>query len=238
MHHEESQVEADEDQPEGRYRQPVHGGAPCQQRQPVVERRKHRESEGASHHIVHVGDDEIGVVGLPVERHHGEHDAGQAAHHEDEEEAENVEHRHVPARPAVRQRGKPGEDLHRCRHRDDRRARGEEGEREMRDAHGEHVVHPNAEAQEGERNDRDDDRPVADQRPVGEDRDDRRQHAGHGQEDDVDVRVAEQPEQVLPEQRIAAARRVEERQAEGAFGLRAGSSRGSAAERPRSSSWR
>ena len=87
----------------------------------------------------------------------------------------------------------------------------------MRDAHGEHVVHPDAEAQEGERDDRDDDRPVADQRPVGEDRDDRRQHAGHGQEDDVDVRVAEQPEQVLPEQRIAAARRVEERQAEGAL---------------------
>ena len=43
--------------------------------------------------------------------------------------------------------------------------------------------------------------------------------AGHGQEDDVDVRMAEQPEQVLPQQRIAAARRVEEGQAEGALDL-------------------
>ena len=54
---------------------------------------------------------------------------------------------------------------------------------------------------------------VADQRPVGEDRDHRRQKACHRQEDDVDVWVAEQPEQMLPEQRIATPRRVEERQA-------------------------
>ena len=73
------------------------------------------------------------------------------------------------------QRGQPGEDLHRRRYRDDRRACGEEGERKMRDSHGEHVVHPNAETQEGECNDCDDDRPIADQRSVGEDRDDRRQ---------------------------------------------------------------
>ena len=69
-----------------------------------------------------VGDHEIAVVRLPVERHDGEHHAGEPAEHEDEEEAEDVKHRHVPARLAMRQRAEPGEDLHGSRHRDDRRA--------------------------------------------------------------------------------------------------------------------
>ena len=40
----------------------------------------------------------------------------------------------------------------------------------MRDAHGEHVMHPDAEAQERQGDDREDDRAVADERPAGEDR--------------------------------------------------------------------
>ncbi len=219
VHQEEGQVEADENQPEGGHRQAMDGRAAGQQRQPVVERRQHRKGQRAGHDVVKVGDDEIAVMRLPVERHDGEHDAGQAAQREDEEEPEDIEHRHVPARSAMRQGGEPGEDLHGRRHRDNRRAGGEEGEGKMGDAHGEHVVHPDAEAHEGQRNDRHDDRPVTDEAPVGEDRDDRRQGSGHRQEDDVDVGVTEQPEQMLPEQRIAAPLGVEERQAEGALGF-------------------
>ena len=43
------------------------------------------EHAAAEQHIVEMGDDGIGVVGLRVERHRGEHDPGQPAEHEDEE---------------------------------------------------------------------------------------------------------------------------------------------------------
>ncbi len=190
-----------------------------EQRQPVVQPGQQREGEGAGDHVVQVGDDEIGVVRLPVEGHDGEHHARQPAEHEDEEEAEDVEHRQIPARPAVRQRRQPGEDLHGSGHRNDGRAGREEGQRQMRDAHREHVVHPDAEAQEGQGHDGHDDHRVADQCAPREDRDQGGQHTGHRQEDDVDVGVPEQPEQVLPEQCVAAARGVEEGQAESALQL-------------------
>ena len=54
---------------------------------------------------------------------------------------------------------------------------------------------------------RDDDQPVADQRRLGHGRDHHRNQACGRQEDDVDLGVAEEPEQMLPEQRIAALRR-------------------------------
>ena len=55
---------------------------------PVVERREEREDHAADQHVVEVGDDEVGVVGLPVERHHRHHHAGQPAQREDHQEAE------------------------------------------------------------------------------------------------------------------------------------------------------
>ena len=55
--------------------------------------------------------------------------------------------------------------------------------------------------------------------PPGEGRDDHRQQRDGGQEDDVDLRMAEDPEQMLPQKRIAAARRVEERPVEHALHL-------------------
>ncbi len=81
------------------------------------------------------------------------------------------------------------------------------------------MVHPQTEGEEAERHHRGDDPGVSHDRPAGEDRQHRRDHARGRQENDVDLRVAEQPEQVLPEQRVAAAFRVEERPVEGAFHL-------------------
>ena len=53
-------------------------------------------------------------------------------------------------------------------------------------------------------------RRVAEDRPARERRDDRRDHAERRHEDDVDLGMAEEPEQVLPQQRVAAFGRVEE----------------------------
>ena len=69
-------------------------------RHPVIERGEQREHHAADQHVVQVRDDEVGVVRLPVERHHRDHHAGQPAEHEDEEEAEHEQRRRRDARPA------------------------------------------------------------------------------------------------------------------------------------------
>ena len=49
---------------------------------PVVECGKHRENHAAHEHVVEVGDDEIGVMRLPIEGYHAYHHAGQPTHRE------------------------------------------------------------------------------------------------------------------------------------------------------------
>ncbi len=163
--------------------------------------------------------DEGGVVRLPVERHHRQHHPRQPARHEGQEDAEDVVHRQHHLGPPLPHRPDPGKDLHRCRLRHQERGGREEGQRHVRDAHGEHVVHPQAEGQEHQPQDRRHDRAVAQDRGAAEDRDQGGHDARRGQEDDVDLGVAEQPEQVRPQQRIAAPGHVEKGPAEGPLQL-------------------
>ena len=51
-------------------------------------RAKMREDAAAEEHVVDVGDDEVGVVDVHVDRRRGHEDAGQAADHEHRDEAE------------------------------------------------------------------------------------------------------------------------------------------------------
>ena len=75
---------------------------------------------------------------------------------------------------------------------------------------GEHVVDPHAEADDPGHHGRQGEPLVADDRAPGERGHDRGHDPDGGQEDDVDVRVSEDPEEVLPEQRIASVRGLEE----------------------------
>ena len=59
--------------------EPLVQHAPGHLREPVVERAEQREHRAADQHVVEVRDDEERVVHLQVERHRGEHHAGQAA---------------------------------------------------------------------------------------------------------------------------------------------------------------
>ena len=72
------------------------------------------------------------------------------------------------------------------------------------EAGGEHVVRPDAEAEEGDRSQRVDHHRVAEERLPGEDRDDLGDDAEGRQDQDVDLGMAEHPEEVLPEERITA----------------------------------
>src|SRR5262249_13098985 len=108
---EEGDVEADEQQPE----LPLAEGLPEfpaeHLRPPVEESREDREHHTAEERVVEVGDDEVAVVHLPVDREGGEVDPRETSDHEDREEAERVQERRVEMEVAAPEGREPVEDL-------------------------------------------------------------------------------------------------------------------------------
>ena len=95
VHREERHVERDQRRPEMDFaeRLVVHRAGPL--RDPVVRAAEEREQAARDHHVVEVGDDVVGVLGLHVDRHDREHEAGEAAQREQEQEADREEHRRL-----------------------------------------------------------------------------------------------------------------------------------------------
>ncbi len=139
---------------------------------------------------------------------------GQAADHEHRHEADGEQHRGVERQSSPPDRPEPVEDLDTGRHGNGhgRQPEGSLGDRG--NARREHVVGPHAESEEADGGTGEDHGRVAEQGLAGE----RRQHLGHdahgGQDEDVDLGVPEQPEEVLPQDRISACRCVEEQRPE------------------------
>ena len=79
------------------------------------------------------------------------------------------------------------------------------------------MMHPQAEAEESRRHQRDHDQPIPNEGSPGHRRHDHGDHAGSRQKDDVDFRVTEKPEEMLPQKRISAPGWDEERPVECAF---------------------
>ena len=108
------------------------------------------------------------------------------------------------------------------RHRDHHRGRREIELCVHVHADGEHVVRPDDEADHADRDERVDHAQIAEDRLAAE----RGHHLAHDpearQDHDVDLGMAEEPEKVLVEDRVAAARRVEEVRAEIAVGQQHG----------------
>ena len=97
------------------------------------------------------------------------------------------------------------------RNRDRRRGGGEQPERDSRQPGGEHVVHPQAEAEKARADRGEDDPRVAHHRAPRKRRHDHRHERHRGKKDNIDLWMAEDPEKMLPQQRVAASRRIEER---------------------------
>ncbi len=151
-----------------------------------------------------VGDDVVRIVNLQVERHRRERYARQPAKDEDGDEAEDKQEWCVETRTPAPERRNPAEDLD-ARWNGDHDARSREVlETERRQPGREHVVHPQSEADEPGRHERQHHRGIAEHRTPRERRDDRRHHAERRHDDDVDLGMAEEPEQVLPQERVAA----------------------------------
>ena len=171
---------------------------------PEMERGEVGHDHAADHDVVEMGDDEIGVVKVNVDRERGEHEAGQPADGEEADEAEDVKQRRVEADAALIKSGGPVEDLHRGGNRDEKTQERKNHAAVNRLAADEHVMAPDEKAEKRDGEARIGDEGVAEDAAAAEAGDDLADHAHAGQDHDVDGGMAVEPEEVLEEQRIAA----------------------------------
>ena len=108
----EGHENAEEHQPEAQLPQALAEHAPGDLREPVVDRGEDREHGAAHQHEVEVGDDEVGVVDLPVDRERRHEDAGDPPDQEQRDEADAEDQRRRELDRPAPQRGDPVEDLH------------------------------------------------------------------------------------------------------------------------------
>ena len=210
MHGEERDVEPDEHEPEVQLAELLAHQPAGDLGEPVVEPGEQAEQSATEQHVVEVGDDVVGVVLLVVGRHQGVGHAGEASDHEHRHHADGKEQGCSEPDRAAPQGGRPVEDLHAGGHRDEHRRHRERRVGVRAEADGEHVVRPHAPPHEADEDAREDHRGVAEEGLAAEDRKDLRDDAHGGQDQDVHLRMAEQPEQVLPEERVASGHRVVE----------------------------
>ena len=184
-------------------------------REPVVERGEERHHRPAHHDEVEVGDDEVGVVPVDVERHRRERDAGHPAEHQEEQEPDEVGERRLERDGAAVEGRRPVEDLDGGEDAHEHREDPEDAGVPRRLPRGEEVVAPGEEADERDAERGVGDRLVAEDVLVAEGADDLGDHRHRRQHHDVDGGVRVEPEEVLEQHRVAAARRIEDPPAEG-----------------------
>ena len=216
VHRTEGEVEAKDDETRGDVSDRGVRHAAEDLREPEVEASHQAEEHAAKEHVVEVRDDEVAVLLLGVGGSRGVHDAGETAAHEHPDEAEGEDHRRGEADASAPDRAEPVEDFDARRDGDGHREEREGSGRHGAEAGGEHVVTPDGEAEEADDGAGEDDDRVAEERLAGEGRQDFRDDAHRGEHEDVHFRVAEDPEEVLPQDGLAAGGGVEEVGAEGA----------------------
>ncbi len=204
VHRGESHVETDEPEPEVDLADAVVHHPTCELGEPVIETTEDSQDGAAEQDVVEVGDDVIGIGLLPVRGNDRVGDARETADGEHRDEPDREQHRSREFYSSEPHGPQPVEDLHsggnRDRHRGDPESRLGDGG----DAGGEHVVSPHPEAEEGDGGTGENHGRVTEQRLAAEHRQDLRHDPHRRQDQDVDLRMAEQPEQVLPEDRVAA----------------------------------
>ncbi|PAV70575.1 hypothetical protein WR25_26045 [Diploscapter pachys] len=157
---------------------------------------EHPVQQPRDQHVVEVRDEEQRVVDEVIERRHRQHDPGQAAQHERHHEGDGIQHRNAESHLSAKHRPDPVVDLHPRRHADRHRRDAEHRVDLSRLPHGEEMVDPDGEAQHRDRHRRDDQRGIPVQVLAGEGRHHLRIDAERGQDQDVHLRVAKQPEEV------------------------------------------
>ena len=163
------------------------------------------------HHI-------IGIVQHDIDARIRQHHASNATDREEKHEANRPKHRRCQADAAAPHGGDPAENLDPGRHGDDQRRRREIRPRVDIEPDRKHMVRPDDEADKADRNHGIGHAEITEDRLAAEGRDHMADDAKRRQDHDVDLRVSEEPEQMLKQHRIAAAGRIVESRAEIAVG--------------------
>src|SRR5260370_33741677 len=161
-----------------------------------------------------MSDNEVGIRYLPVEWCDTEHDSGQARDKKLEKKSQAEQHRYLEAKFPAPDCTEPVEDLDASRHADQHRGQGKKRVAGRCHADGEHVMRPHAQADEPDRARCRDHDAVAENHLAREDRDYLGGESESGNDKYVDLGMAEEPEEVLPQYGRAARLSVEERRAE------------------------
>ena len=177
---------------------------PGVEREPVVEPREGREADQPHHDVVEVTDHVVGGVEREVDGHRREEHTRHAADDEVRDRPDTEQHRRGESDVTAPHRGDPVEGLDGARDRDGERDRHEARAEPGVDTRREHVVGPHAEREHADRERRVDDELVAEEFSPTKFRDDEAQQPHRWERQNVDLGVAEEPEEVLPEDRAAA----------------------------------
>src|SRR5689334_17233691 len=144
-----------------------------------------------------MSDDEEGIVYLQIEWHRREHYSGETAENENGEEAKHEKQRCLDVELAAPECRDPAEDLYAARNRDHHAGGREETLAHLRYRRGKHVVHPQSEADKASRDQRQYESRVAKDLAPRERDDDGRNKTERRNKDDVNLRMPEEPEEVL-----------------------------------------
>ena len=205
MHREKGQVDADHRHPEVKLAQAlvIHVASPFGQ--PVIDR-CHRAEDGARvEHIVEVRYHEIGIVVLEISRHQGQHQPGESTDGEHDDEADGKQHGCLESDGARPHGRHPIEHFHPGGHSNQHRCVHEKQLGSQGHASGEHVVSPDHKGQDRDRYSGIHHRVITEQLLARESGDDLRGDAEARQDQDVDLRMPEEPENMLEQDRVAAA---------------------------------
>ena len=172
------------------------------------------EADCVEDHVVEVGHHEVGVAHVNIDRHGGQHHAGDPGEDEVKQATQAEQHRSVQAQIALPERSEPGEHLHSGGNGDQHRGEHEDMAHPVRRAGIEHVVGPHDQAEEGDAEGGDRHESIAEQWLAGIDREEFGEDAEHRQHQHVHSWVGIEPEEVLKQHRITAAFRPEKAGAE------------------------
>ncbi len=205
VHGEEDQIGADEGDPEMELAHRLVEHPPGDFRVPVIDRTEHHHDRRHAHDHVEMRDDEHGVGQRHVDDHIAEKQPGQPTVDEGDDEGEREQHRDGQVDVAAPQRQHPVVDLYGGRDGDDQRRGGEEETEIRMHAADIHVVRPHDERERADADDRPHHHAVAEDVFPGMGADQIGHDAERRQRDDVDLGMPEEPEQVLEQDRAAAA---------------------------------
>ena len=174
-------------------------------RKPIIDAGEQRENRPRRHNIMEVGDDVIGVVQVQVAEIEAQRQARQTADAEHRQKAEREKHRRVDADGAAPQRQEHARQDDDRRHGDDHRGGLKERAQPRAHARQIHVMRPDDERHEPDGQHRIDQGFIAPNglaHIIGQNLG---YNANGGQNQNIDFGMRQKPEQMLPEQRTAAA---------------------------------